>query len=142
MPLSFVPKGPVYIQEGTEIHFKRASQIELNKFNYENNPFKDRDEKEYKEILKQIIAGNIDEIEFTHEETQVSISQMPKFCLEFVTDVKNLIVDGEQIEWSSLGDDMKYIFFDELYQESEDFRDFVSAVKNGAKKKFAEVDKD
>lgn len=142
MPISFEPKGPVYTQDGTEIEFKRVNQVELNKFNYENNPFKNREKDEYNEILKKIFEGKIEEIEFTHEETQISISQIPKFCVEFVKNVKNLVVDGVVVEWSSFDDEMKYIFFDELYNDSEDFRDFVLAVKNGSKKKFTEMAQD
>lgn len=142
MALSFVPKGPVYYQDGTEIHFKRVKQVDINKFNYENNPFKGRSKEEYSEILKKINEGKIEEIEYTPDETLISLSQMPQFCVEFVEDVKNLLSDGKPIDWKELDPDLKYIFFDELYHESEDFRDFVLNVKSGAKKKFTEVVED
>ena len=142
MALSFVPKGPVYIEDGTEIQFKRVKQVEINKFNYENNPFQNRPREEYSEILKKINEGKIHEVDYTPEETMISLSQMPKFCVEFVEEVRNLQVDGKPIDWKELADDHKYIFFDELYHESDDFRDFVLNVKSGAKKKFTEVDSD
>ena len=93
--------------------------------------------------MKKIQEGKINEVDYTAEETMISLSQMPTFCVEFVEDVKNLTdPNGDTIDWADLPDDHKYIFFDELYNESDDFRDFVLNVKSGAKKKFTEVDSD
>jgi len=143
MALSFQPKGPVYIEDGTEIHFKRASQADLNKFNLDHNPFKNRSTEDRKEVYKKISDGKLDEIELTPDEKYITDSQMSTFCLEFVADVKNLVdQEGTVIDFNSLPKDHKLIFFEDLYFNDDDFRDFVIAVKNGAKKKFTEMAQD
>ena len=143
MALSFQPKGPVFIEDGTEIHFKRVSQADLNKFNLDNNPFKKRSKEEKKDIYKKIADGKFDEIELTPNEKYITDSQMSLFCLEFVTDIKNLVdQDGSVIDFNSLPKDHKLIFFEDLYFNNDDFRDFVIAVKSGAKKKFIEMAED
>jgi len=143
MALSFQPKGPVFIEDGSEIHFKRVSQADLNKFNLDHNPFKKRSKEEKKDIYKKIADGKFDEIELTPNEKYITDSQMSLFCLEFVTDVKNLVdQDGSVIDFNLLPKDHKLIFFEDLYFNNDDFRDFVIAVKSGAKKKFIEMAED
>lgn len=143
MPISFEPKGPVYIQDGTEIEFKRVTQADLNRFNLDNNPFKNRSKEEREEIYSLIREGKIDQIEYTPEENQISLKQMPMFCVQFVVDVRNLVdPNGATLDYKEFTEEMKLIFFDDLYFSSDDFRDFVSAVKSGTKKKFAEMAQD
>lgn len=143
MPISFEPKGPVYIQDGTEIEFKRVTQADLNRFNLDNNPFKNRSKEEREEIYSLIREGKIDQIEYTPEENQISLKQMPMFCVQFVVDVRNLVdPNGAILDYKEFTEEMKLIFFDDLYFSSDDFRDFVSAVKSGTKKKFAEMAQD
>jgi len=143
MPISFEPKGPVYTQDGTEIEFKRVTQADLNKFNLDNNPFKNRTKEEREHIYQLIRDGEIGKIEYTPEENQISLKQMPMFCLEFVVDVRNLNDTAvNPIDFKNLDNEMKLIFFDELYFSSDDFRDFVNAVKSGSKKKFTEMAQD
>jgi hypothetical protein len=143
MALKFVPRGPEYTEDGTTISFRRITQGDLNKFNLENNPFKDRPQEERTEIIKQILEGKFHEIDMTPDESAQSMNQMPIFCVEFVEDIKNLLDhNGTPIIYQELNFEMKKILFDDLYFSNDDFRDFVLAVKDGSKKKFTEVDED
>ena len=143
MALKFVPRGPEYSEDGTIIEFNRITQGDLNKFNLENNPFKDRPREERTEIIQMIIDGKYNEIDMTPEESAQSMNQMPIFCVSFVKDIKNLVNhNGTLIKYNELTFEMKKILFDDLYYSNDDFRDFVLAVKDGSKKKFAKMDED
>lgn len=141
--LKFEPRGPELEIEGTKFLFKRASQHDLNKWNLENNPFKNRSKEEKFQIQKLINNKKVEKIEYTDEEINESIAQMPKFALDFCENVLGLENgEGEALEFNELSEDMKLILFEELYNENENFSDFLISYKSGTKKKFTEVVRD
>lgn len=143
MAITFEPKGPELKIDETTFKFKRVSQAELNAWNLKNNPFKDRSEPEKRRIQALIQEGKISDVDYTEEEIERSLNQLPRFAVDFCTDVKPIkSPDGSEIEYSSLSQDQKLILFEELYSESEDFSDFLLAYKAGVKKKFTELASD
>jgi hypothetical protein len=88
-------------------------------------------------LIEQIIAGAVKFEDYTLEEQELSLKQMPLFCVEFIVDVDNIELGGQTFK--SLDKDQKLMLFEELYQENADFSAFVLSYKNGAKKKFTEM---
>ena len=138
MALKFEPRGPELNIEDTIFKFKRVSNSELMTWSAKNNPFAKRPIEERNELIEKIIAGETKFENYTAEEQELSLKQMPKFCLEFIKGVDNIDF-GEGITFDNLEEDQKLRLFEELYQENAEFSAFVLAYKNGAKKKFIEV---
>ena len=137
MSLKFEPRGPELDIEGTIFKFKRVSGSELMTWSAKNNPFKNRPPAERKELIEKIIAGEVKFEDYTLEEQELSLQQMPLFCVDFIVDVDNIDLGGQTFK--ALDKQQKLMLFEELYQENADFSAFVLSYKNGAKKKFTEV---
>lgn len=134
--IKFERRGPIFEKDGTKIFFKRVSQAEINEFNIKHNPFRDRAPDDKKIVMQMIREGRMDEVEYTDSEVSLSLQQIPLFCVEFVDKITGLEDGrGDPLEYDTLPDQHKVIFFEDLYNEDDDFRDFVLAVKVGAKKK-------
>jgi hypothetical protein len=138
MSLKFEPRGPELDIQGTIFKFKRVSGSELMTWSAKNNPFKNRPPEERKLLIEKIIAGEIKFEDYTLEEQELSLNQMPMFCMAFINDIDNLDLGGE-LTFKDLDKEQKFRLFEELYQENAEFSAFVLSYKNGAKKKFTEV---
>lgn len=56
------------------------------------------------------------------------------FVADQALDVTGIVIDGDPVEWSSLGADLRSVVIGHVYMENADFRSFVGAYIVGQKK--------